>query len=151
MVFRGVTLHRADGSPVVATYATNVLWDALDKKRVHVLAEPYQPEGRSIAGEHMRVLELSLASGEQSTVTGFSRRMKLRGSFRKTTGAKGTKREGETFIELVADGRTFEVFGYQADLPLEEPLEIEARAVSLSPTSAHAGGPFVYVESTTKP
>lgn len=153
MVFRGVTLHRDNGLPVVVSYASNALWDALDKRHVRVLAVPYQPEGRSIAGEHMRVLELlTLASGEPSTVAGFSRPMKVRGSIKKATGEKGSKREGETWLQLVTDGRTYEVFGAsRSDLPVDQAVEVQAREVTLSATSAHGGGPFVFIESVTKP
>lgn len=147
LVFRGVTLDRTDAPMVVASYSSSKVWDALDGRKVRALGDPYQPEGRAIGGQHMRILELSVVNPSPSdTVIGFRRAKTLEGKFDLKKGEPGTKSEGSTWSVFVSGGTSYEVFDAPESLAKDGAnIEITARVVELSRTMARRGGPFLWV------
>lgn len=159
MVFSGVTLQpenrKSEARPgfdqIVASYSQSAVWRALDGKRVSVLAMPYHPEGRAIAGDHMDVLEARLVEQTAtSTVIGFGRQRKLEGAFREHTIPAGQKASGEKVLYFdVKGGASYEIFdGFResAERPkMGEPMTIEAHEVDLSKFMQRRGGPFLWV------
>lgn len=153
LVFRGVHLDRAGKGSEVASYVADELWRDFDGQRVWVKSEAYQPEGRAIGGEHVRVIELALV--DDSTVrryVGFGAGKTMQGELHKVTGDKGTKSEGETSIVFVDAAGTSHTVLNTTDRGDKKPIEtgrvkIVARSVELSKFAAHRGGPAIWITS----
>ncbi len=152
LVFTGVWLVR-EGEPqdTIASYASSAVWEAMDGKKVRVLGVPYHPMGRSLAGQHMQVLEARLVNPSEATsVIGFGRAQELEGQFQRVTVGEGQKASGDSFWAFdQTRGASYEVFDGFAELAekpeLAQPMKIRAHVVELSPTIQRRGGPFLWV------
>ena len=152
LVFRGVTLEREGAPLVVATYSPSKVWDALDGRKVSALGDPYTPQGRSIGGVHMSILELAVVSPKpDDAVLGFGRTKELAGTLSERKGEPGSKRAGTSFWVLETKDKTYEVF----DVPqrvAEEKGEIRVMATVLvvSDKLKSPVGPLLWIRGKAK-
>lgn len=163
MSFAGVTVERSgvdkEGRPemaVVVQYVSDPVWDALDGLRINAMGVPYQPMGRSIGGEHMRIEEVRVVDPKpENLVVGFGRATTRIGALTREAGAVGSKSQGSSALVWTdKGGARYEVAftpkgeDALAGLVGKPDASVIAREVQLSKFSAHTGGPFLWITGT---
>ncbi|MBK6518238.1 MAG: hypothetical protein IPM79_18130 [Polyangiaceae bacterium] len=152
LVFSGVTLDREGAPQVVATYSPSKVWDALDGRKVSALGDPYTPQGRSIGGVHMSILEIAVVGPKpDDTVLGFGRTKELAGKLSERKGEPGSKRAGVSFWVLETKDKTYEVFDVPERITEEKgEVRVMATVLVVSDKLKSPVGPLLWIRGKAK-
>lgn len=148
--FQGVWLEREGEEPLIAAYRALSCFAPFDGHRVRVTGERWSPDPRAqqIAAPHFRIATLELADPAAASdvlLHAVGAEQELVGVARTEAGEPGSKEEGATWTVFVAGGTTWRIWDAPEDLPIDTPLAVTGREVTVSPFAAHAPGRHLWI------
>jgi hypothetical protein len=150
--FQGVWLEQSDGVRLLLSYRTAGCWEAFQDRAVEARGAFYEPEGQSIGAPHFRVDTLSLSSEDPAALyVGLGREQELEGQFSWSSGAAGSKQEGERLLTFKSDTSYALANPSKAERFSDgSAVMVKARTLTRSPYSAQAEGPLLWLFSVRK-
>ena len=150
--FQGVWLEQSDGVRLLLSYRTAGCWEAFKDRAVQARGAFYEPEGQSIGAPHFRVDTLSLASEDPAALyVSLGREQDLEGQFSWSSGAAGSKQEGERLLTFKSDTSYALANPSKAERFSDgSAVMIKARTLTRSPYSAHTEGPLLWLMNIRK-
>lgn len=145
---QGVWLRQDGSEPMIIDYRPHGCWTPFAQRRVRVTGSTYAPSGQAITATHFRVETLEVVDpAHMTSLLSVGPEQTLEGTLRTATGLAGSKQEGTTWPVLVTTNETWRILNTAdvARFSEGQSLTIDARQVVLSPFTAHAAEPRVYV------